>query len=82
MFQDSGRSHRVKQSCYSHMDISVKSAMSKLYGRILQDLIESRFGENEEENQIIEKMTARNMETHIAFIYFQNVWKQSSINHT
>lgn len=101
-----------KKKCNNYRGISVTSTMSRLYGRILRDLIENDIKENEEEEQsgfragrsctdnifclkqIIEKRTARNIETHITFVDLQKaydtvpiskLWKvleQSNINHT
>ncbi|XP_060525271.1 uncharacterized protein LOC132701406 [Cylas formicarius] len=86
--------------------------MSRLYGKMLRDLIEEDYKEKEEEEQcgfragrsctdnvftlkqIIEKRSARNLETHLTFVDLQKpcdtvqvtklfrVLEQSNINHT
>lgn len=43
---------RNKQSCNSFKAISIMSTISRLYERVLRDLIEIDFGKNKEEEQI------------------------------
>ncbi|XP_030759056.1 uncharacterized protein LOC115884573 [Sitophilus oryzae] len=78
-----------KLDCSNYRGISVTSAMSRLYGRIIRDLIEEDYREKEEEQngfragrsctdnvfclkQVIEKRSARNLDTHITFV---DLWK-------
>lgn len=73
-----------RNECDNYRGISVTSSISRLYGRILRDLIEKEFIEEEDQcgfrtgrsctdnvfvmKQIIEKRAAVNLETHILFI--------------
>lgn len=73
-----------RNDCGNYRGISVTSSMSRLYGRILRDLIEKEYVEEEEQSgfrsgrscndnvftmkQIIEKRSAVNLETHMLFI--------------
>ena len=72
-----------KKDCSNYRAISVTSVMSRLYGKILRDLIEEE-NENEEQSgfrtgrsctdnifcmkQVIEKRNATNQETHLLFV--------------
>lgn len=73
-----------KDNCENYRGLSITSTVSRLYGKILRDLIEREIKEEEEQcgfrggrsstdhifcmKQIIEKRAATNQETHILFI--------------
>ena len=73
-----------KKDCSNYRSISVTSVMSRLYGKILRDLIEEEDNDEEEQSgfrtgrsctdnnfcikQIIEKRNATNQETHLLFV--------------
>jgi len=71
-----------KEHCSNYRGISVTSVVSRLYGKILRDLIEEENKDEEEQSgfrkgrsdnifcmkQVIEKRTATNRETHLLFV--------------
>src|SRR5215469_12415975 len=73
-----------KEDCNNYRGISVTSVMSRLYGKILRDLIEEESEDEEEQSgfrtgrsctdsilcmkQFIEKMNATNQEIHLLFV--------------
>ena len=79
-----------KEDCSNYRGISVTSVMSRLYGKILRDLIEEETKDEEEQSgfrtgrsctdifcmkQVNEKRNATNQETNLLFVDLTNAYE-------
>jgi len=85
-----------KEDCSNYRGISVTRVMSRLYGKVLRDLIEEENKDEEEQSgfrtgrsctdnifcmkQIIEKRNATNQETHLLFVDLTKVYDSIPIS--